>query len=103
MDKTALKMNNRVPFRIHALPSISIIPDKAFLWIDSAHMDVVKATMPGVIKAEETERSVDSFVHTREFELSLDPLAESQQDAINALTDYLNAEIGIPATPAQEG
>ena len=70
----------------------------------SGHMDVVEATMPGVIAAEETERSIDMFVHTREFELTLDPLAATPQDAIHALTDYLNGAIGIPATPiTQEG
>ena len=95
-----LKMNNRVPFRVQALDG-----EKAVLWIDSQYNDTVEATMPGVIAAEETERSIDMFVHTREYSITLDPLAATQQHAIDALTDYLNVQLGIPATPpiTQEG
>lgn len=94
MVNNTLKMEQREPFRIQSLG------DKHVLWIDSQYMDVVKDTMPGVIDAEETERSIDNFVHTREFEITLDPLAKTPQDAIAALTTYLNAAIGIEQLPA---
>lgn len=95
MDKPTFK---RVPFRIQQ------IDDKAILWIDAAHMDVIEATMPGVITADETDRSLDMVVHTREFECVLDPLAETPDVAIQALTAYLNEAIGFtsPASAQAE-
>lgn len=95
MDSNTMKMSSRVPYRIKPVDD-----EKVILWIDSAHNDVVEATMPGVIAAEETERSLDMFVHTREYFITLDPLATTPDHAMHALADYLNAEIGIEPSPS---
>lgn len=94
MVNNTLKMDSRLAFRIQHMAN-----NKAVLWIDSAHNDAVKNTMPGVIAAEETDRSIESFVHTREYAITLDPLATTPDHAMSALAGYLNAALGIEPSP----